>query len=85
MALYWMSFCNEERLILTIAGFLVSQAKRSGWTTSSVEAKTGEGKGGERGWNNIGRRERNGVNSISYIHSIKITTKYYNHLYMYAL
>ena len=43
--MYWMSFCSEERPILTMVGFLVSQAKRRGWTTSSVDAKTAKWKG----------------------------------------
>ena len=38
--MYWISFCSEERPILTMVGFFVSQAKRRGWTTSSVDAKT---------------------------------------------
>jgi hypothetical protein len=46
MALYWISFCSEERPILTMTGFFVSQAKRRGWTTSSVDAKTASGGGG---------------------------------------
>ena len=38
--MYWISFCSDERPILTMTGFLVSQAKRRGWTTSSVDANT---------------------------------------------
>ena len=49
MELYWINFCNEERPILTMAGFFVSQAKRRGWTTSSVDAKTeGEERDGRK-------------------------------------
>ena len=45
--MYWISFCSEDRPILTMAGFFVSQPKRRGWTTSSVEART-EREEGER-------------------------------------
>ena len=41
--MYCINFCREDRPIFTMAGFFVSQAKRRGWTTSSVEAKTGRG------------------------------------------
>lgn len=44
--MYWISFCSDERPILTMTGFLVSQAKRRGWTTSSVDANTASGEGG---------------------------------------
>ena len=59
MALYWISFCSEERPILTMVGFFVSQAKRRGRTTSSVEARTEMGER-EKGGGNMERRERRG-------------------------